>query len=269
MWLERSCEIVTHIAGSLLHSASGAILEQSVGARIACRGLRREMSGLLAIRDERDTDDSQQVDRRCWAANVAGDRPRATGRSSTRSPAPVAGTASTPDPRRHRAIRVMPGPAAPTGAVRESAPAADSRAQRRGAHLAPSQLRHEGARRFPRRSGNERCARQCSNATAKDGRHDRRRGDASGSSRRWARAGGPTARRVATPGVEPRRRDRREPLEHDSRTASGAAGRPAGGSPGVRPRTRGSCPTILVARVAGLAAIPVLETETGGPAVST
>ena len=31
-----------------------------------------------------------------------------------------------------------------------------------------------------------------------------------------------------------------EPFEHDSRTASGAGGRPAGGSPGVRPRTRGS-----------------------------
>ena len=29
-----------------------------------------------------------------------------------------------------------------------------------------------------------------------------------------------------------------EPFEHDSRTASGAGGRPAGGSPGVRPRTR-------------------------------
>ena len=52
----------------------------------------------------------------------------------------------------------------------------------------------------------------------------------------WARAGGPTARRVATPRVGPRRRDRREPFEHDSRTASGAAGRPAGGSPGVCPR---------------------------------
>ena len=59
-----------------------------------------------------------------------------------------------------------------------------------------------------------------------------------------SRAGGPTAMRVATPRVEPRRRDRREPFEPDSRTASGAAGRPAGGSPGVRPRTRGSPPTI-------------------------
>ena len=104
-----------------------------------------------------------------------------------------------------------------------------------------------------------RCARQCSNATAKDGRHDRRRGDASGSSRRWARAGGPTARRVATPGVEPRRRDRREPFEHDSRTASGAAGRPAGGSPGVRPRMRRSPPgslTQLVQLVDGLGPAP-------------
>ena len=44
-----------------------------------------------------------------------------------------------------------------------------------------------------------RCARRCSNATARDGRHDRRRGDAPGSSRRWARAGGPTATRVPTP----------------------------------------------------------------------
>ena len=33
------------------------------------------------------------------------ERPRPTGRSSTRSPAPVAGTASTPDRRRHRAIK--------------------------------------------------------------------------------------------------------------------------------------------------------------------
>ena len=33
-----------------------------------------------------------------------------------------------------------------------------------------------------------------------------------------------------------------EPFEHDSRTASGAGGRPAGGSPGVRPPPRGSCP---------------------------
>ena len=41
---------------------------------------------------------------------------------------------------------------------------------------------------------------------------------------------------VATPRVGPRRR--REPFEHDSRTASGAAGRPAGGSPGVRPPGR-------------------------------
>ena len=81
-----------------------------------------------------------------------------------------------------------------------------------------------------------RCARRCSNATAKDGRHDRRRGDASGSSRRWARAGGPTARRVATPRVEPRRRDRREPFEHDSRTASGAAGRSRRGQPWSPPR---------------------------------
>ena len=47
------------------------------------------------------------------------------------------------------------------------------------------------------------------------------------------------------------RRDRREPFEHDSRTASGAAGRPAGGSPGVRPWARGSCPTILTARWRG------------------
>ena len=60
-------------------------------------------------------DDGQQVDPKCWAANVAGERSRPTGRSSTRSPAPVAGTASTPDRRRHRAIRVMPGPATPTG----------------------------------------------------------------------------------------------------------------------------------------------------------
>ena len=52
-------------------------------------------------------------------------------------------------------------------------------------------------------------ARRCSNATAKDGPHDRRRGDASGSSGRWARAAGPTARQVATPRVELRRRDRR------------------------------------------------------------
>ena len=52
-------------------------------------------------------------------------------RRSTRSPAPVTGTASTPDRRRHLAIRVMPGPATPTGgqscdpnwgAVREDAP---------------------------------------------------------------------------------------------------------------------------------------------------
>ena len=42
-----------------------------------------------------------------------------------------------------------------------------------------------------------------------------------------------------------------EPFEHDSRTASGAGGRPAGGSPGVCPRTRGSCPTIPVARCRG------------------
>ena len=45
---------------------------------------------------------------------TAGERPRPTGRSSTRSPAPVTGTASTPDRRRHLAIRVMPGPATPT-----------------------------------------------------------------------------------------------------------------------------------------------------------
>ena len=48
--------------------------------------------------------------------------------------------------------------------------------------------------------------------------------------------------RVATPRVGTRHRDRRQPFEHDSRTASGAAGRPAGGSPGVRPGTRGSWP---------------------------
>ena len=35
-----------------------------------------------------------------------------------------------------------------------------------------------------------------------------------------------------------------EPLEHDSRTACGAGGRPAGGQPWSPPRTRGSCPTI-------------------------
>ena len=46
------------------------------------------------------------------------------------------------------------------------------------------------------------------------------------------------------PRVEPRRRDRREPFEHDSRTASGAAGRPAGGSPGVCPGRAAAAPTI-------------------------
>ena len=55
------------------------------------------------------------------------------------------------------------------------------------------------------------------------------------------------------PRVEPRRRDRREPFEHDSRTASGAAGRPAGGSPGVCPRTRRSCSSIPAARSAPMA----------------
>ena len=45
------------------------------------------------------------------------------------------------------------------------------------------------------------------------------------------RAGGPTAMQVATPRVGTRRRDRREPFEHESPTASGAAGTPAGGQP--------------------------------------
>ena len=43
-------------------------------------------------------------------------------------------------------------------------------------------------------------------------------------SRRWARAGGPTAMRVATPRVEPRRRDRRE--SRSSTTAAPPAARP-------------------------------------------
>ena len=94
-------------------------------------------------------------------------------------------------------------------------------------------------------------ARRCSNATAKDGRHDRRR-DASGSSGRWARAAGPTARRVATPRVEPRRRDRRAVRARQPHRQR-RGGRPAGGSPGVRPRTRGSCPTILARGAAGRA----------------
>ena len=68
--------------------------------------------------------------------------------------------------------------------------------------------------------------------------------------------GGPTARRVATPRVEPRRAAIGEPFEHDSRTASGGDGRPAGGSPGVRPRTRGSCSTILAAQERGLGRDP-------------
>ena len=55
--------------------------------------------------------------------------------------------------------------------------------------------------------------------------------NASGSSRRWARAGGPTAMRVATPPAEPRRRDRREPFEHDSRTRQRRGRTPRRGQP--------------------------------------
>ena len=65
---------------------------------------------------------------------------------------------------------------------------------------------------------------------------------------RARRVGGPTARRVATPRVEPRRRDRRAVrARHPHRQRRG-------GSPGVRPRTRGSCPTIPAARGRGFAA---------------
>ena len=85
-----------------------------------------------------------------------------------------------------------------------------------------------------------RCARRCSNATAKDGRHDRRRGDASARRVGWARAGG----RTPAPRSESR---------SSTTAAPPAAGTdaPAGGSPGVRPRARGSCPTILAARWRG------------------
>ncbi len=98
-----------------------------------------------------------------------------------------------------------------------------------------------------------RCARRCSNATAKDGRHDRRRGTHRARRVRGLGSGGPTSRRVATPARRTSGAAIREPFEHDSRTASGAGGRPAGGSPGVCPRTRGSCPTILARGAAGRA----------------
>ena len=49
---------------------------------------------------------------------------------------------------------------------------------------------------------------------------------------------------VATPRVGNGRRDRREPFEHESPPASGAAGTPAGGQPWSPPPPRGSSPMI-------------------------
>ena len=166
------------------------------------------------------------------------------GRVQTRRPPPMQGTAAAkPNPARaqhnHRAVFCGGGPLQPDPDRRGGltgcpavAPAAGGRTPcpTRGARGGARVSTHPRAATMTVTPGVSRSSRK--DATAKDGRHDRRRGDASGSSRRSARAGGPTTRRVATPRVEPRRR---EPFEHNSRTASGAAGRPAGGSPGVRP----------------------------------
>ena len=71
-----------------------------------------------------------------------------------------------------------------------------------------------------------RCARQCSDGMIIDDEATHRGRRAGG------RAGGPTARRVATLDVEPRRRARREPFEHDSRTRQRRARTPSrGGQP--------------------------------------
>ena len=148
------------------------------------------------------------------------------------------------------------------------------RRARRAVHAKPSACRSS---RLARSAARPRAwpvgrARRCSNATAKDGRHDRRR-DASGSSGRWARAAGPTARRLATPRVEPRRRDRRAVrARQPHRQRRGRT--PVGGSPGVRPRTRGSCPSPHVEELCALtrprrraarSTAGILDRPPGGP----
>ena len=102
--------------------------------------------------------------------------------------------------------RAGPGePDADRGPRTASAPAAGGRTP------CPTRGARGGARTQPRRTDG---------MIDDEGTHRARRVGGS-------RAGGPTAMRIATPRVEPRRRDRREPFEPDSRTASGAAGRPA------------------------------------------
>ena len=111
-----------------------------------------------------------------------------------------------------------------------------------------------------------RCARQCSNATAKDGRHDRRRGERIGlvapvGSGRWTNreAGRDAGRRT------PAARSERESFEHDSRTRQRRGRTPRRGQPWSPPPAAGSCPMIparLAARpgrrrsAAAVAAVP-------------
>ena len=109
---------------------------------------------------------------------------------------PSARHSAPPRPARHRLREDAPPPHARPRTLGQSA-GADGRGTV-GTHALPC----------------ARCARRCSNATAKDGRHDRRRGDASGSSRRWARAGVPTA-------SGSRRRASRTPAPRSATTATG------------------------------------------------
>ena len=109
--------------------------------------------------------------------------------------------ATAPARRRRRGTRPAGGttPPSPKGGDRTGCAAAGSTSNRPQETGRPRRaVAAQDADRFQQGLGRRRRL-DVQRATAKDGRHDRRRGDASGSSRRWALAGGPTARRVATP----------------------------------------------------------------------
>ena len=105
-----------------------------------------------------------------------------------------------------------------------------------------------------------RCARWCSNATAKDGRHDRRRGGQPPAHRGRQRCRPPPQSRSVTantafnddlaPSLPPASRSP-SPFDHGTAPTPLSPAAAPRGSPGVRPRTRSSCPTIPAARGRG------------------